>query len=70
MMLLNDSAAPAMLLVLLGLWLGQQGGLTQMQPEPLSPDYRAASRFQLVSAGVTIPRPVDGQAPIVASGLR
>ncbi len=67
-MLLNDGAAPAIVLALLGLWLGQQGGAVHMQAEPLSPDYSAASRFQFVSASVTIPRPVDGQVPIVASG--
>lgn len=68
LMLLNDGAAPAVVLVLLGLWLGQQGGPKQTQAEPLSPDYSAASRFQLVSASVMIPRPVDGQVPILASG--
>ena len=68
MMLLNDGAAPAVVLFLLGLWLSQQSGLTQMQAQPLSPDHSAASRFQLVSASVMIPRPVDGQVPIVASG--
>jgi hypothetical protein len=68
MMLLNDGAAPAVVLVLLGLWFGQQGGLTQMQAESLSPDYSAAGRFQLFGASVMIPRPVDGQAPILASG--
>ncbi len=67
-MLLNDGAAPAVVLVLLGLWLGQQGWAAQTQAEPQPLDYSAASRLQLVSASVTIPRPVDGQVPIVASG--
>jgi len=67
-MLLNDGLAPAIVLVILGLWLGQQGGPASVQAEPLSLDYSAASRFQFVSASVTIPRPVEGQIPIVASG--
>ncbi len=67
-MLLNDGLAPAIALVLLGLWLGQQGTSAIVQAEPQSPDYSAASRFQFVGASVTIPRPVEGQIPIVASG--
>lgn len=68
LMLLNDSAAPAVVLVLLGLWLGQHGWPAQLQVDRPSLDYSAASRLQFVSASVTIPRPVDGQVPIVASG--
>ncbi len=62
------NVAPAVVLVLLGLWLGQQGTSVKTQAEPLPLDYSAANRLQLVSASVTIPRPVDGQARIVASG--
>jgi hypothetical protein len=67
MMLSNDGGAPAVLLILVGLWFGQRGGLTHMEAEPIAPNYSAASRFQLVGASVTIPRPVEGQVPILAS---